>query len=101
VEYLTPLLEVLIESVGPVGAILAFVALFLGYLVWSDRKSAKEEMAIPADYQTLLNTHREDMSRYYDELSRMNERYNEAISDNTRVLERLAVIFEERTRPRS
>jgi hypothetical protein len=31
----------------------------------------------------------------------MNERYHEAIGDNTKILERLAVIFEERTRPRT
>jgi hypothetical protein len=101
VNSLTPIVEVLVDTIGPIGAILACVSLFLGYLVWWDRRNAKDDQAIPPDYQALLAQHREDMSRHHGELAKMNERYHEAIGDNTKILERLAVIFEERTRPRT
>lgn len=74
------LLKSLFENYGAAALPWSVVA-FLGWFVLKDRnKSQSSHSALPEDYENII------------------DRYHEALIDNTRTIERLAVLLEERTR---
>jgi predicted ATPase len=77
---LAELIKALFESYGA-AALPWSVMAFLGWLVIRDRLRGRE--TIPHEYQMII------------------DRYNEALVDVTRSVERLAILIEERTRRQS
>lgn len=84
------LIKQIIIAYGP-AAIPWIIAAGFGFLLWKSKNSA------PTAAESVINPYQEFLNSYKD----LVELCHEAIKENTKVTERLAILIEERTRGRS